>query len=33
LQLAAGNRLGLDFTDDVAGELVGVIVTFTLWPR
>lgn len=33
LLLAAGNRLGLDFTDDVAGELAGVVVTFTLAPR
>lgn len=33
LLLASGNRLGLDFTDDVAGELAGVVVTFTLAPR
>jgi hypothetical protein len=29
----AGDRLGLDFTDDTAGELAGVVVTFTLLPR
>lgn len=33
LILDAGDRLGLDFTDDVAGELLGVLVTFTLVPR
>jgi len=33
LQIVAGNRLGLDFTDDTAGELAGVLVTFVLWPR
>jgi hypothetical protein len=33
LLLDAGDRLGLDFTDDVAGELAGVTVTFTLIPR
>ena len=32
LILEAGNRLGLDFTDDVAGELAGVVVTFWLVP-
>lgn len=32
LKLAAGNRLALDFTDDTAGELAGVEVTFTLAP-
>lgn len=32
LILFAGDRLGLDFTDDVAGELAGVVVTFTLIP-
>lgn len=32
LILAAGNRIGLDFTDDTAGELSGVVVTFTLIP-
>jgi hypothetical protein len=32
LILATGDRLGLDFTDDVAGELAGVIVTFYLYP-
>jgi hypothetical protein len=32
LLLDAGDRLGLDFTDDVAGELLGVVVTFTLAP-
>lgn len=30
LILATGDRLGLDFTDDVAGELAGVTVTFYL---
>lgn len=33
LLVVAGNRLALDFTDDVAGELAGVSVTFTLAPR
>lgn len=33
LLLNAGDRLALDFTDDVAGELAGVTVTFTLVPR
>lgn len=33
LLLSSGERLGLDFTDDVAGELLGVLVTFTLAPR
>ena len=33
LLLDAGDRLGIDFTDDVAGELAGVVVTFTLAPR
>lgn len=33
LILNAGDRLGLDFTDDVAGELAGVLVTFTLMPQ
>lgn len=33
LLLDAGDRLGIDFTDDVAGELAGVIITFTLAPR
>jgi hypothetical protein len=33
LLMVAGDRLGLDFTDDVAGELAGVTVTFTLVPR
>lgn len=33
LILDSGDRLGLDFTDDVAGELLGVLVTFTLVPR
>lgn len=28
-----GNRLGLDFTDDTAGELADVLVTFTLIPQ
>lgn len=32
LMLMTGDRLGLDFTDDVAGELLGVIVTFFLYP-
>lgn len=32
LILLTGNRLGLDFTDDVAGELLGVVVTFLLYP-
>lgn len=30
LLLFTGNRLGLDFTDDAAGELAGVTVTFYL---
>ena len=33
LLINAGDRLGLDFTDDVAGELAGVVVTFQLSPR
>lgn len=33
LLLSSGERLGLDFTDDVAGELAGVVVTFKLAPR
>lgn len=33
LLLSVGDRLGIDFTDDVAGELAGVTVTFTLYPR
>lgn len=33
LLLDAGDRLGIDFTDDTAGELAGVIVTFTIAPR
>jgi len=33
LQIVAGNRLGLDYTGDTAGELAGVQVTFVLWPR
>ena len=32
LILAAGDRLVLDFVTDVAGELSGVVVTFTLDP-
>jgi hypothetical protein len=32
LILFTGDRLGLDFTDDVAGELAGVTVTFYLYP-
>lgn len=32
LILADGDRIGLDFTDDTAGELAGVVVTFTLIP-
>jgi hypothetical protein len=32
LILEAGDRLGLDFTDDSAGELAGVTVTFYLIP-
>ena len=27
-----GDRLGLDYTDDTAGELAGVTVTFFLYP-
>lgn len=30
LQLAAGDRLGLNYTDDVPGEAAGVVVTVTL---
>lgn len=30
LKISTGDRLGLDFTDDVAGELAGVTVTFYL---
>lgn len=30
LLLSAGNRISLDFTDDTAGELADVTVTFTL---
>ena len=33
LLLTAGERLGIDYTDDVAGELSGVTVTFSLAPR
>jgi hypothetical protein len=33
LLLSSGERLGVDFTDDVAGELAGVTITFTLAPR
>lgn len=33
LILDAGDRIGLDFTDDVAGELAGVVVTVKLIPR
>lgn len=33
LLISTGERLGLDFTDDSAGELAGVTVTFTLVPR
>lgn len=33
LILNTGDRLGLDFTDDVAGELAGVVVAFTLIPQ
>lgn len=33
LLLSSGERLGLDFTDDVAGELAGVVVTFKIAPR
>lgn len=33
LLLAAGDRIGIDFTDDTAGELAGVTFTFTLSPR
>ncbi len=32
LTLAAGDRIGLDFTDDTAGELANVCVTFGLVP-
>lgn len=32
LILAAGDRLGLDFTTGATGELQGVVVTFTLVP-
>lgn len=33
LLINAGDRLALDFTDDTAGELAGVVVTFQLSPR
>jgi len=33
LNIEAGNRLGLDFTDDVAGELADVTVSFVLIPQ
>ena len=33
LILETGNRLGIDFTDDAAGELAGVTITFTLIPQ
>lgn len=33
LLLSSGERLGVDFTDDTAGELAGVTITFTLAPR
>jgi len=33
LLLSAGERIGVDFTDDTAGELAGVVVTFTIAPR
>jgi len=33
LLVASGGRLSLDFTDDTAGELAGVTVTFKLIPR
>lgn len=33
LALAAGDRIGIDFTDDTAGELADVLFTFTLSPR
>ena len=33
LILETGNRLGIDFTDDAAGELAGVTITFTLQPQ
>lgn len=33
LRLATGDRLGLDFTDDVAGELSGLLITFVLYAR
>lgn len=32
LILETGNRIGLDFTDDTAGELAGVTVTVLLYP-
>lgn len=33
LLISEDERLGIDFTDDVAGELAGVVVTFTLARR
>lgn len=33
LLLAAGDRVGIDFTDDSAGELAGVTFTFVMVPR
>lgn len=32
LIIETGNRIGLDFTDDTAGELAGVVVTLYLYP-
>lgn len=33
LLLSSGDRLCMDFTDDTAGELAGVTMTFQLFPR
>jgi len=32
LELAAGDRLAVDFTDDTAGELAGLVITVTAEP-
>jgi len=32
LVAAGGIQIGVDFTDDTAGELAGLVLTFTLDP-